>query len=499
MVSAHPMTERKKQKTFFTLLGVVYALTVLASGMFFSPPRLQAEPDVGSNGAYAMHGDIRSSDTSPLNGPGLADVRIDTRTFLSACPTVLIRSDGNPFVLSTSMLTRNPVVRLINRTDGRQMAKIELAQGSLLGGVYAYLDSLDRLVMVDGNQDLLRIRAVSTKTLLGLRWELTVDERISLLSAVTDHCGGEGCDAVVSINAGADGAVWFVTQQALAGICSPGGDRIQTVTMADGERVDNSFSTTSDGRAAIVTNQALYLLDQADQGAPHVVWREEYDNGSARKPGQLSHGSGATPTFFGPETGEDYVMITDNADGCISLIVRHVKDGSLVCQKEIFTPGVNSGTENSAIGFGNTVIVASTYGYPYPELPEGAGPSEPESADFAGGMVRVDLLACDAGTEPCEPGRIIWENTVRSSAVPKLSRADSLIYTVERLSARNGDQTSILDSYAFTVIDLETGDVKAQTDMGSGFFSDTLQMAGNLGPGLVYWQGTISGVVRISP
>jgi hypothetical protein len=38
-----------------------------------------------------------------------------------------------------------------------------------------------------------------------------------------------------------------------------------------------------------------------------------------------------------------------------------------------------------------------------------------------------------------------------------------------------------------------------QTRIGSGLFSDTLQMAGNIGINGVYWQGTLSGIVRIAP
>ena len=394
-----------------------------------------AGPDVGSTGAACMHGDMESSDTTPLSGPGFSDAQVDSHNFLSACPTILVRSDGYPFVLSTSILTRSPVARILDPETGNEMGHLSLNAGSLLGGVYAYLDSQDRLVMVDGDQNLIRIKARRKKTISGSKWSLFIEESLSLLS-VTDHCGSDDCDAVVSINAGADGTLWFVTQQAVAGIVSPETSSIQTLKLGIDERIDNSFSTTSDGRAAIVTNKALYLLKQQEDNTPQVIWRHEYDNGSARKPGQLSHGSGSTPTFFGPVTGTDYVTITDNADNCISLIVRDAQNGSLLCQKEIFTCGVNSGTENSAIGIGNTVIVASTYGYTYPKLPEGAEVSIPEDADFVGGMVRVDLGECPEAPSSCLPCKIVWENTVRSVAVPKLSTGDGYIYTVERQLVR---------------------------------------------------------------
>ena len=171
-------------------------------------------------------------------------------------------------------------------------------------------------------------------------------------------------------------------------------------------------------------------------------------------------------------------MITDNADEVISLVVRDaiVRDpdeeqGRLICQKPIFTPMVNSGTESSAIGFGKTAVIASTYGYPYPALPEGAGPSDPEHADFVGGMVRVDIFDEGDGQgfnsqgdgTPCKC-EAKWVNGVRSAAVPKLSTAvvelliggelvkDKLIYTVERRSPDDGDGTTVFDTYYFTAI-----------------------------------------------
>jgi hypothetical protein len=449
-------------------------------------------PFVGMPGASSMHGDIASSDTTPLPGPGMSDVAVVSHFFFAACPTVLIRSDGKPFVLSTSILNRTPVVRLLRHRDGEELANLSVEPGSLLGGVYAFLDNQDRLVMVDGGQNLIRVKAQRHGRWYFPWWELTIDQSVPLLSAVTDHCGHSDCDAVVSISPGADDTIWFVTRKSVVGIYdphAPDGQNISWIQLGNEERIDNSFSTTVDGRAAVVTSKALYLLRQDHDHQPYIVWHYPYNAGSARKPGQLSHGSGATPTFFGLDTGMEYVMITDNADSRISLIVLDADDGRLVCSQPVFTADLNSGTENSAIGVGNTVIIASTYGYPYPQLPEDAGASVPDIADFIGGMVRVDVLDCE-GDPSCEPCSVVWENGVRSAAVPKLSTADDLVYTVER---------TVSDEFYFTVVDSYTGGVVKQTLIGSGFLSDTLQMAGNIGLMGVYWQGTLSGIFRVTP
>ncbi len=166
--------------------------------------------------ASCMHGDIGSFDTSPLPGPGVSDVDIVRQFLFAACPTVLIRSDGAPFVLSTSMLRQNPVVRLLNQRNGREEARLSMQAGSLLGGVYAFLDNQDRLVMVDGNQNLIRVKAEERVRRFSSNWELSIDDSVSLLSAVSGHCGGDDCDAVVSISAGADDTIWFAMRRRCA-------------------------------------------------------------------------------------------------------------------------------------------------------------------------------------------------------------------------------------------------------------------------------------------
>jgi hypothetical protein len=431
-----------------------------------------------------MHGDAASSDTTPLAGPGAGPLSVTSKTFLNACSTVLIRSDSKPFVLCTTFFGRDPIVRLLNKNNGNSLADITLSSSSLLGGVYAYLDSSDRMIMVDGSNNIVRIKASKKRVLWWTTWELSIDQSDSIDTAVTGHCGSAGCDGVVAIAPGLNNNVWFVTASGKVGILNNSSKAVSSIALPAGETINNSFSTLLDGRAAIATSKALYLLQESASAEPELLWRETYDAGSARKPGQLSWGTGATPTFFGPTDGEDFVMITDNADNGISLLVHDTDDGSLICQQPIFASN-NSGTENSAIGVGNIAIVASTYGYPYPAYPEGAGDSVPASADFIGGMVRVDVRDDRSGCD------IVWQNDVRSSAVPKLHVGEELIYTVERKPGG-----FLFDSFHFSVIDPHSGALLQQTEMGNG---DTLQMAGNCGTDGVYWQGTMFGIQRIAP
>lgn len=488
------------KKLAFPLLSLVFVLARPDISEADLGPLPAPNPSVGMPGGAGMHGDTASSDATMSSGPGAGLWDAAYLPMFGACSTVLIRQDGHPFVLCTAWIDRSPVVRILDKNSGHAMDKLRLPAGSLLGGVYAYIDSQDRLVMVDGDQNLVRVKASRVKKWLGTVWKLSIDESVSLAETVTSHCGGGSCDAVVSISPDAAGSVWFATRGGLVGIYHPQTDAIEAVLLAENETIHNSFSTTNDGRAAIATDHALYLLHKDEFGVPTIIWRREYDRGSSRHPGQLSHGTGATPTFFGPGDGTEYVTITDNGDSELNLLVwdggrdtpeNGGSSGALVCSIGLFGPGA-AGTENSAIGIGNSVFVASTYGYPYPEVPEGAGPAVPEEADFAGGMVRVDIREDRTGCD------LVWENAIRSAAVPKLSVSDDIIYTVERRSTTSNESTNLLDVYDFVAVCPHTGTVLGKDKVGGTALHNTLQMAGNIGQGGVYWQGTMSGIFRIS-
>lgn len=78
---------------------------------------------------------------------------------------------------------------------------------------------------------------------------------------------------------------------------------------------------------AVATDHALYLLRADAGGRPFIVWRAPYDRGPARKPGQLGHGTGTTPVFFGPHDGTRYVAMVDNAAPREHLLVYRTDGG----------------------------------------------------------------------------------------------------------------------------------------------------------------------------
>lgn len=439
-------------------------------------------PYAGPLGTATMHGDTASSDGTPLPGPGDGELTSRRVPLASACPTVLVGADGYPVALCTKIFGQTPTAHLLDPKTGDSLAQLSLTKGSLLGGVYAYLDHRDRLVAVDGNRALLRI---AHRQLPDKSWELYVDRSLSLSDVVAAD------DSVVGLAPDWQGRVWFATAGGVVGTADDGEGTVRSTTLPAGERIANSISTVPQG-TAITTTHATYVLRAGDDGTPEVSWRQEYDRGPARKPGLLSWGSGSTPTFFGPN-GTDYVTIVDNADPTVSLHVYRTDNGQRICSEPVLLKG-GSGSENSPVGVGSSVFVASTYGYPYPKYPDGAGESVPRTAKFEGGLSRVDVNA--EGTD-CT---LKWDTTTRSSAVPRLSTADGLLHTIERRPVIPGTKgTSALDPYYYTQIDPETGTPVRDKYLGAGFLYDTLQMVGTPAPDGVLYQGTITGVVRISP
>nr|WP_233531696.1 hypothetical protein [Antrihabitans sp. YC2-6] len=437
-----------------------------------TPPH---NPYVGQPGTSTMHGDAESSDTSPFAGPGTGDIAIHGYPLAAACPTILQGSDGLVLALCTAILGQVPTVYLIG-PSGPPLAELRLAKGSLLGGVYAYVDNNDRLVALDGNRQLIRVGHERDRS---GAWRLGIDESIDLTGVISSDDGATG------LVPDWEGNVWFATGKGRVGVVGPTGVTAAT-QLPEGELVANSISSAPGGRVAVATTHALYELATDDTGMPRILWRAAYDRGSARKPGQLSWGTGSTPTYFGPATGADYLTIVDNADGQVHLLVYRSGSGELVCSQPVLTQG-GAGSENSPIGIGRSVVVASTYGYPYPAVPDGAGPAQPASAPFVGGMTRVDVAEAGCHT--------VWDNRIRSSAVPRLSTADGNIYTVSRVGA---DTTTPLDGYTFTVVDPETGSVLSDRPLPATIVNDPLQTAPLITRDGQLLQGTITGILRIS-
>lgn len=466
----------------FWLAAMVACAVFAAARAQASPfgPLPPANPAVALGGAATMHADSASSDTTPYPGPGTGAVSATFAELGAACPTVLQGSDAIPVALCTSIPTRAPVVFLLDPATGLPTSTLNLPAGALFGGVYTYLDRRDRMVLVDATGTIVRISHAGGT--------LAIDDRLPVKPALDAKCP-DLCGGVVGIAPDWRGRIWLAADDGAVVLANPKTGTVRARRLGKDEQVANSISTVR-GRTSIVTDHALYDLTARADDRIRIRWRREYDRGPARKPGQLSRGSGATPTYFGPKTGDELVAITDNAAPHEHLLV-YDRRGRKVCDTPVLTKS-DSGTENSPIGSGSSVFVASTYGYPYPAAPEGAEPTQPAGAPFTGGLTRVDLR-----TGGCD---VRWDVAVRSAAVPRLSVPDGLIYTVQRTNRLDPDgPASNLDDYALLAIDAGTGEVRSQRFLGLSTAHDTLQLAGTIVPGGVLYQGTISGIFRIAP
>lgn len=452
----------------------------------------QQNPYLGINSLATMHGDAQSSDATPFAGPGDPGVggtwKVTFTNHWAACPTILAGQDGYIQALMTQFLgsdakLRKPKLAIIEPASGAQLGTIEIPTGALLGGVYAYLDADSNLVMVDGTNALTWISHSQD----GMK--VWVSRRIDL----TDAMKLEPKDHVVGIVPDWHGRIWVASERGVVGLIDPKRNVVRLTKLqqySPTERIDNSISACPQG-VSIITSHGIYMLGaDASTSKPRIIWSHSYDRGTKQKPGQLSHGSGATATFFGPN-GSDYVMLSDNADRQEKLIVYRSADGSAVGEGPLFTPGA-SGTENSMIGVQNSIVGACTFGYPYAQYPD----TKPAyRAQVAPGMERWDVNDDASGIT------LKWRNNgIYSAAVPRLSTADNLIYTCERPRGPAGVLTGPV-VYA-CAIDMDSGRVVHRqrlprlANLLAG--GDPSQMVGVIDKHGVWWQGTIGGIYRIS-
>jgi hypothetical protein len=443
-------------------------------------PLAPPNPFMAPHGLASMHNDAGSADAGPLPGPGAHLAAILAYPLLAACPTITQGTDGLVLALCTADLNQIPTVFLIDPggivPHVIPLASLQVTKGGLLGGVYAYLDNNNELVLIDGSDHLLRI-AHAKDGPLG-RWKLTVTASTDLSSAIPPG------DSSVGLVPDYAGNIWFATGKGVVGVAKLAGG-VATLQLPAGEQVANSISAAPSNRVAVATTFALYELNLDGAGNPQILWRQAYDRGTARKPGQLSWGTGSTPTYFGPTSGADYLTIVDNASPQVHALVYQSGTGVLVCQQTVLTEG-GPGSENSPIGIGNSMFIASTYGYPYPSVPAGTPPAVPPTAPFVGGMTRVDVD---------NPGcHTVWESKVRSAALPHLSAADGLIYTITRIGF---DRTTPADIFAYAVIDPDTGKLLLQQPKSATILSDPIQTATMILMDNKIMQGNITGIGRI--
>ncbi|WP_165165299.1 hypothetical protein [Corynebacterium qintianiae] len=463
----------------FRSAAVIAVSGVLAAAV---PATAAADTAGAPAGTRLMHRDLNSTDSVPWSGPRtphLASWSVPGAT----CSTLFQGSDGMVVGLCTKYVGVEhglnvvvPSVALFHPQSAQMLASRELRKDGLLGGVYGYLDEDNRVVIAEGH-DILRIGYHQS----GKGWVLTEDERTPLPDLGTDA-------AVAGVTPDDAGRVWFATKDSVVGVIDHDG-RVTTTrlgTQTDGgESIANGL-TGRPGGASVLTTHALYDVALVPNGEISTLWRREYDRGSGRKPGQLSWGSGTTPTVFG-DNGE-WVAIVDNADNSPRLFVLDAATGKDVCSIAAFESS-GPGTENSVMASGNSVWIPSTYGFDYPPFAVGE-PSVPADAPFSGGLTKINVVPrADGGAECVRE----WENNTRIATLLMLTAADNRIWalTTSDSAGRNEHEVSLLG------VDASTGNEVARLPLGVWPFDAPLQLTGMITPEGEVWQATATRLLRI--
>ncbi len=437
---------------------------------------LAEHPFLAPSGRNAMHNDSYQSDTYTWEGPSGKNVQVDSALFhplVGNCVSAVL--DDEERLISTCV-TPFGVTLVARDTDSlsilaRKKITHWLPIGNKFGGgVYFHLDHKGRVLLASNEP------AIEIWELVGQGKSLLWKKQQSIPLGAALARVREADHRVIDVQPDWQGNYWFITRGGLIGVADRDGGQIKVIELA-GEHIDNAIAVNSRG-VFVASDHAMYRFNRAGDGTPSIAWREEYDRGSAPKPGTMGHGTGTTPTLL----GDDFVAITDNADGRIHVVVFRQQpignDTALFCKVPVFK--ADKGTsENSMVALRDSLIVENNFGY--------RGPYENISAEP--GLARIDI---DREAESCE---LAWENLDISapSSVPKASLANGLIY----IYTRDKSNPENMHAWYFTAVDARTGELvyKVLTGVGKKFNNHYGSIS--ITPDGSAYIGTMGGVVRV--
>lgn len=434
-------------------------------------PPIGQNPFLSPNGTNSMHNDAYSTDAYEVAGPVGKNMAVRSATYgVSECATMGFDSQGRIVGLcggleGFQLRIIDPVtLRTIGtqyKTSTRNLLKLQNPFSDICGGTYFSLSADDVAYVVTATKELLKLRvdAAGFTKIGGYDLSGAMPEDDCLVATLPDWSGN----------------IFFATQQGRVGFIDPATGSTKTLEL--GEGIFNSVSGDETGAIYVVTVQRLVAVEADPTGAPVVRWSETYDRGSVQKPGQLSQGSGTTPTLI----GDDLVVITDNADPRMNVIFYRrsgTEPNREICKAPVFGAGA-SNTENSLVYAGGTsVIVENNYGY------EGVQ-STVLGKTTTPGLAKVDLNS--DGT--CS---VAWTSPLSApTSVPKVSLGNGLLYAYTKAASHPLD-----DSWYFTAIDVRTGATRWKQRTGNGIQWNNHYAAIYLGPDGAAYMPTLAGLIR---
>ncbi len=439
------------------------------SGHVSSGWTIPAHPFMAANERSNIHNDAYMTDSYSVAGPADGNLTMTTKPMNRLCVSIAFDSQGAIRTLCTGV-DGGRAVYLIDPVTLATKASYELPSSTNLGAAgagYFYIDNLERMVVPAVNKHIFRLEATGNPP--AFRIETDFD-----LTSLPDPAHIES--ALPDWN----GRLWFVTEEGVVGTVEKDtAPKTLSLAQKDGavtvsEGIFNSFAVDETGGVYVVSDHALYRLDADVNGTPSVTWREAYDRGTGRKPGQFSQGSGTTPTLI----GRDYVAITDNAEPRMNVLVykrqRSVAGNRLVCRVPVFEEG-SSATENSLIAFGNSIIVENNYGYARP-------------VHFIGKLSTPGITRIEFSPDGhCEN---LWEaGMIVPSVVSKYSVESGMVYTYTKDTA----------GWYFTGLSGATGKAVFSKKVGGDELKFNNHYSGiAIGPDGSAYVGTVGGIIRFA-
>lgn len=429
-------------------------------------------PFLSPNGTSSMHNDAYASDAYTVSGPLGRNLQLRSASYgVSECATMAF--DSRHRIVGLCGGLEGFALRLIDpttlktigsdlKTSSRNLLALQNPFSDICGGTYFSLSNSDVAYVL-----------TTTKQV----WKVRVDAGgFTKIGAYDASKSIPADDCMVATLPDWKGNIFFATQQGRVGFINRTTGAIK-VRSFPGEGIFNSVAGDESGAIYLVTTHRLIAVAASATGAPVVRWSARYDRGSVTKPGQLSQGSGTTPTLI----GKDLVAITDNADPRMHVIFYRrsgTTPGRKICQVPVFGSGA-SDTENSLVyAGGRSVIVENNYGYAGVQSTMFGKTTSP-------GLAKVTLRT--DGT--CA---VSWTSRLSApTSVPKVSLGNGLLYAYTKAAS-----TPLDDSWYFTAIDVRTGATRWKQRTGNGIQWNNHYASIYLGPDGAAYMPTLAGLIR---
>jgi hypothetical protein len=431
----------------------------------FAPPAPR-HPFMAPNQRSNIHSDAFQTDTNAWSGPLGRETEVLSHYEPpgGVCGSITFNSQNQ--IVTTCIQLRAVRLKLFDPRTLEELASMDLPPRApstnpfqdFAGGGYFYLDNEDRAVIPTTERHVLVVGLADGEFMVEQDYDLTghLPEGAKIISALPDWSG----------------RIWLATTAGLVAVIDPATGDVKTHEL--GEVVQNSFAVGDEGDVYIVSEKALYRFELDPDASPVVKWRKVYDNTGEQKPGQVSAGSGTTPTLH----GDGWVSITDNADP-MHVVVYRRRNGRQICEQAVFGKGMGS-TDNSLIGAGHSLIVENNYGYTGPTATSNGARTQP-------GIERVDV---EADGEGCLK---VWHSDeISPSLVPKLSLSSGLVYVYTQDPEGDPD-----DPWFLTALDFRTGETvwKRLTGQGIGFNNNYAPVS--IGPDGTAYVGVLGGLLLV--